>query len=70
MGTEEPHPKSVEAPLGALRTHGLRATPQRAAICAVLAGMEIHPTAYDVYDAVRREHSDISLARWTRRLRR
>ncbi len=62
MGTEKPHPKSVEALLGALRAHGFRVTPQRIAICAVLAGMEIHPTAYDVYDAVRRERSDISLA--------
>lgn len=62
MGTGRTHSSRVETLLQALRENGFRVTPQRVAICETLAGMDIHPTAYDVYDAVREWVPDIGLA--------
>jgi len=36
-----------------LQAHGMRLTPQREAILRYLAGARTHPTAYEVYQAVR-----------------
>lgn len=46
----------------ALEAHGHRFTTQRAAVYDVLAGTDAHPTADDVFTAVREDVPDISLA--------
>ena len=46
----------------ALEAHGLRRTPQRAAVYRFLRGSLEHPTADEVFTAVRVEIADISLA--------
>ncbi len=46
----------------ALREAGLRLTPQRMAICRFLAGTDIHPTAQDVYQALKPAFPSLSLA--------
>ncbi len=46
----------------ALRDHGQRLTPQRAAVYEVLASSRSHPNAEEVYQAVRRVSPGISLA--------
>jgi len=46
----------------ALRAHGQRYTQQRAAVYAFLSSVRTHPTAEDVFQAVRSEASGISLA--------
>ncbi|HUH14110.1 MAG TPA: transcriptional repressor [Longimicrobiales bacterium] len=56
-------PEEREAVLReALEANGQRFTEQRAAVFRFLAGTEIHPTADEVFTAVRGEISDISLA--------
>lgn len=42
------------------RRHGVRLTPQRAAIYGALAGTTSHPTADDLYRVVKRRHPMIS----------
>ena len=46
----------------ALEAAGHRYTPQRAAVYQVLAGSVSHPTADDIFTAVREQIPDISLA--------
>ena len=46
----------------ALETHGQRFTEQRAAVYRFLSGTDEHPTADEVFTAVRAQISDISLA--------
>ena len=53
---------SDEALREALEANGQRYTEQRAAVHRYLSGRSDHPTADEVFTAVRREISDISLA--------
>jgi Fur family transcriptional regulator, peroxide stress response regulator len=46
----------------ALREAGLRLTPQRLAVCRLLAESHEHPTAQMIYDQVLREYPTLSLA--------
>ncbi|MFM8319612.1 MAG: Fur family transcriptional regulator [Chloroflexota bacterium] len=46
----------------ALRSAGLRITPQRAAICRLLAATEAHPTAQAIYDDLLPHYPGLSLA--------
>ncbi|MCL6595261.1 MAG: transcriptional repressor [Firmicutes bacterium] len=46
----------------ALRDRGLRATPQRVTILAELAGRDDHPTAEDLYRALRDRHPTLALS--------
>jgi len=48
--------------LEGLRASGLRLTPQRVAICEVLAASRDHPTAYEIYRRLRRRFPTMSLA--------
>ncbi len=45
-----------------LKKAGLRLTPQRIAICALLAQTDQHPSAYQVYEALAATHPGISRA--------
>ena len=45
-----------------LRSRGLPLTPQKRAIFAAVAGTASHPTADEVWRAVRRDHPDLSFA--------
>ncbi|MDX1578364.1 MAG: transcriptional repressor [Gemmatimonadota bacterium] len=60
--TESPRGMTHEELRSALETGGHRFTTQRAAVYEVLAGTETHPTADDVFMAVREHVPDISLA--------
>lgn len=40
----------------------MRLTPQRMAICRLLAGTEEHPTAQDIHEQLREEYPSLSLA--------
>jgi Fur family peroxide stress response transcriptional regulator len=58
-----PSPAQVDEMLrSALERHGQRFTEQRAAVYRFLRGTTEHPTADDVYTAVRGQIADISLA--------
>lgn len=46
----------------ALKTAGLRMTPQRLAICALLARSKEHPTAQMIHEALRESYPSLSLA--------
>jgi len=48
--------------LRALREAGLRLTPQRRAICRYLAGTKAHPTAQQIFAAVKPDFPSLSLA--------
>jgi Fur family peroxide stress response transcriptional regulator len=48
--------------LAALKQAGLRLTPQRSAICRSLAQDRTHPTAQALYERMRRDFPNISLA--------
>lgn len=48
--------------IDALRTTGLRATPQRLVIFALLSGRTDHPTAEDLYHDLHSEHPTLSLS--------
>lgn len=48
--------------LKGLRDSGLRLTPQRVAVCEILAASRSHPTAYEIYRRLRRRFPTISLA--------
>jgi Fur family peroxide stress response transcriptional regulator len=56
------HAKRSEQLMNALQQAGYRLTPQRMAICEVLAGSEDHPTPYNIYDAVRERFPTVSRA--------
>jgi len=45
-----------------LKTTGLRITPQRMAICQLLAGSKDHPTAQMIFDEIRVTYPSLSLA--------
>jgi Fur family transcriptional regulator, peroxide stress response regulator len=46
----------------ALNKAGLRLTPQRLAICKLLAESKAHPTAQMIYDALKSDYPSLSLA--------
>jgi len=48
--------------LEVLQKAGLRATPQRAAICELLARSKDHPTANDIYSVLKTKYPSLSLA--------
>lgn len=48
--------------INSLKTAGFRMTPQRKAICQVLAYSEEHPSAQMIYDQLRPEYENLSLA--------
>ncbi len=52
----------VDMFLNALKQAGYRITPQRRIICEYLARTDSHPTPYQVYAEISREHPDISRA--------
>ncbi|WP_376791228.1 Fur family transcriptional regulator [Thermoflexus sp.] len=52
----------LKAMLKGLRESGLRLTPQRVAVCEVLAASRSHPTAYEIYRRLRRRFPTLSLA--------
>ena len=63
MTLAAPSPTAEETRLiEALREAGLRLTPQRIAICRFLAGTDTHPTAQDVYQALKPAFPSLSLA--------
>jgi Fur family transcriptional regulator, peroxide stress response regulator len=58
-----PNPEPLESALrSALESHGQRFTEQRAAVYRFLCGTLEHPTADEVFTAVRGQITDISLA--------
>jgi len=48
--------------VGKFRQHGYKMTPQRRAIIEVLTGDTSHPTAEQIYESVKEQMPDISLA--------
>jgi len=46
----------------ALRTAGLRITPQRVAVCRLLSGTDRHPTAQEIYEQLAPQFPSLSLA--------
>jgi Fur family peroxide stress response transcriptional regulator len=52
---------SLEYLTGVLKQAGLRMTPQRAAICQLLAETDSHPTAAMIYASVRVNYPSLSL---------
>ena len=53
---------SAETLIHALQAAGYRLTPQRRAICRLLAGTDTHPTAQDIYEQLKPEYPSLSLA--------
>ncbi len=53
---------TIELLTESLRQAGLRLTPQRAAICKILAESDEHPTAAVIYDILRPQFPSLSLA--------
>jgi len=51
---------TVDGALQALRSKGLKITPQRIAILKVLQGNTSHPSAEEIYKKVTRKHPNIS----------
>lgn len=60
MTGDETH--APERLLQALRQAGYRITPQRMAICRLLAGTDVHPTAQEIYDQLKSQYPSLSLA--------
>ena len=59
----QPHPATAEERLiQPLKQAGLRLTPQRLAVYRYLAGVNTHPTAQQVYEALAPEYPSLSLA--------
>jgi Fur family peroxide stress response transcriptional regulator len=54
--------KSDASAIEALRSKGYKATPQRIAICRIALNSREHPSAQQVYDAVKKIHPTVSLA--------
>jgi Fur family transcriptional regulator, peroxide stress response regulator len=52
---------SVDTLISTLKQAGMRMTPQRAAICKLLAESDAHPTASMIYERVRAEYPSLSL---------
>jgi Fur family peroxide stress response transcriptional regulator len=52
----------IQSLTNALQTAGLRLTPQRLAICRLLASSDQHPTAQLIYDTLRPDFPSLSLA--------
>ena len=48
-----------------LHQAGMRATPQRIAICEFLAGTDTHPTSNDIYEQLKSRYPSLSLATFT-----
>jgi len=48
--------------IDALRTAGLRITPQRVAVCRLLSGTDRHPTAQEIYEQLAPQFPSLSLA--------
>jgi len=48
--------------LDALHRAGFRVTPQRIAICEILAGTDTHPTSNDIYKQLKERYPSLSLA--------
>jgi len=48
--------------IAALREAGYRITPQRQAICRLLAGTDTHPTAQEIFEQLKTEYPSLSLA--------
>jgi Fur family peroxide stress response transcriptional regulator len=55
---EKPSPEIL---VSALKQGGLRLTPQRIAICNLLAGTDAHPTAAMIFEDIRRFYPSLSL---------
>lgn len=53
---------SLQSMLNALKTAGLRLTPQRKAICRLLVNSDEHPSAQMIYEQLRPEYDTLSLA--------
>jgi Fur family transcriptional regulator, peroxide stress response regulator len=58
----QPHEHQMERTAEALQSKGFRLTPHREAVHAYLAGVNYHPTAEEVYLAVKAQGSRLSLA--------
>jgi Fur family peroxide stress response transcriptional regulator len=54
--------KSDATAIEALRSKGYKATPQRIAICRIALNSRAHPSAQQVYHAVKKTHPTLSLA--------
>lgn len=52
----------IDAMIVGLRSKGKRITPQRRAICQMLATTETHPTANQIYEQLKGEFPSMSLA--------
>jgi len=48
--------------IATIRNSGSRITPQRRAICELLASTDSHPTAQDIFDMLRPQFDSLSLA--------
>ncbi|MCW4030725.1 MAG: transcriptional repressor [Candidatus Bathyarchaeota archaeon] len=54
--------KTDTSAIDALRSKGYKATPQRIAICRIALTSRTHPSAQEVYEAVKKIHPTVSLA--------
>jgi Fur family peroxide stress response transcriptional regulator len=52
----------IDEMIAGLRSEGKRITPQRTAICQMLATTDSHPTANQIYEQLKVEFSSLSLA--------
>lgn len=52
----------IDEMIAGLRSEGKRITPQRTAICRVLASTNSHPTANQIYEQLKLEYPSLSLA--------
>lgn len=52
--------ETVDGAIKALRTHGLKITPQRIAILKILQGNKTHPSAEEIFRKVTQNHPNIS----------
>ena len=62
MPSQEQIQQRIERFPGMCREAGLKVTPQRSAVYAMLAGAEHHPSPEEVYGALRKTYPSISLA--------
>ncbi|RME07826.1 MAG: transcriptional repressor [Anaerolineae bacterium] len=53
---------TTEELISALQSAGYRLTPQRRAICRLLAGTDTHPTAQEIYEQLKPDYPSLSLA--------
>jgi Fur family peroxide stress response transcriptional regulator len=52
----------ASALIAQLRDNGYKVTPQRLAVCEIILSSKRHPTAEEVYQAVKKKHPTVSLA--------